>query len=606
MVTLTITDNGPGVDQGIRETLFEPFVSAGRQKGTGLGLTLTASIVAEHGGSAELVDSHPGETIFSHDSAARWRGSSLRRAASGERGEGGMSAKVQGNRSARVLRMPTAVVCLALATGSGAKQVLAQETNSGKAEQQMMRLAAAVAKTEAELQASQQQLQELRRELEALRQQMAREHAAAETTKSDTTAGVQSSANADAATARKTDEIGERQALQESQIATLDQSKVESESKYPVKLSGLILLTGFTNTAGVDIPSTPTFAADGTGSTGASLRQTILGVDARGPHLLGARSDADVRVDFSANANGAGYGGGSGVARLRTAHAALHWNRTVAWFALDRPLISPNVPTSLTAVAVPALGWSGNLWNWNPQLGVTHDVSLAGARQLRLQAALMDVSDPPSLASPAAPAANTVQPSLAERSRWPGVETRVALRGAAREDAAEFGFGGYFSPHQTIDGIRFNAWAGTVDLRLPLPARLELSGSGYLGQALGGLGGGGYKDYAYRTDPSGVFVQALDDAGGWTQLKQRLGQRLEWNAAFGLDNVFAGQLRPYASAAAAPYQNLARNRTATGNVIYRPSAYLLFSFEYRHLESAPVIGPASSANIFGIAAGYKF
>ena len=33
-------------------------------------------------------------------------------------------------------------------------------------------------------------------------------------------------------------------------------------------------------------------------------------------------------------------------------------------------------------------------------------------------------------------------------------------------------------------------------------------------------------------------------------------------------------------------QNLARNRTFTGNVIYSPSAYLLFSLEYRRLESS--------------------
>ncbi len=39
-------------------------------------------------------------------------------------------------------------------------------------------------------------------------------------------------------------------------------------------------------------------------------------------------------------------------------------------------------------------------------------------------------------------------------------------------------------------------------------------------------------------------------------------------------------------------QNLARNRTFTGNVIYSPSAYLLFSLEYRRLESFPVDGPS--------------
>jgi hypothetical protein len=41
-------------------------------------------------------------------------------------------------------------------------------------------------------------------------------------------------------------------------------------------------------------------------------------------------------------------------------------------------------------------------------------------------------------------------------------------------------------------------------------------------------------------------------------------------------------------------------------VIYSPSAYLLFSLEYRHLESSPVDGIPSSSNVIGLGAGYKF
>jgi hypothetical protein len=32
----------------------------------------------------------------------------------------------------------------------------------------------------------------------------------------------------------------------------------------------------------------------------------------------------------------------------------------------------------------------------------------------------------------------------------------------------------------------------------------------------------------------------------------------------------------------------------------------MFSFEYRHLESAPISGVTNAADIVGIAAGYKF
>jgi signal transduction histidine kinase len=63
-ISVSIADNGPGVAEEIRETMFDPFVSQGKQKGTGLGLTLAWSVAREHGGDVKLVSSSDGETIF--------------------------------------------------------------------------------------------------------------------------------------------------------------------------------------------------------------------------------------------------------------------------------------------------------------------------------------------------------------------------------------------------------------------------------------------------------------------------------------------------------------------------------------------------------------
>ena len=166
------------------------------------------------------------------------------------------------------------------------------------------------------------------------------------------------------------------------------------------------------------------------------MRQTVLGIDARGPHLFNAQTHADVRVDFDGGAVSDGtpanaYGGG--LLRLRTAHAALEWDHTQAFFSLDRPIVSPQSPTSLNAVAVPALGWSGNLWTWNPQVGVTQDFSLPGAQRIRVQAALIDVMNPPQIYNGAAAStASITTPTTAELSRWPGAEGRIAFLGGAR------------------------------------------------------------------------------------------------------------------------------------------------------------------------------
>jgi two-component system, NtrC family, nitrogen regulation sensor histidine kinase GlnL len=59
---VAIRDNGPGIPEDIRPHLFEAFVTS-KASGSGLGLSLVAKIVGDHGGLIE-VDSRPGRTEF--------------------------------------------------------------------------------------------------------------------------------------------------------------------------------------------------------------------------------------------------------------------------------------------------------------------------------------------------------------------------------------------------------------------------------------------------------------------------------------------------------------------------------------------------------------
>ncbi|HMG88196.1 MAG TPA: hypothetical protein VK574_20875 [Terracidiphilus sp.] len=467
-------------------------------------------------------------------------------------------------------------------------------------EVKVRQLTDALSKAQKQIEQSQRELDELRAQMTALQQQIASANPGA--SESD-------SARLSAAV----DQIREQQALEQTQIATHEQAKVESESKFPLKVSGLVLLTGFVNTALVDNPISPSIVLAGGGSTGASMRQTVLGLDARGPHLFNAQTHADVRVDFDGGAVSAGTTANAypeGLLRLRTAHADLEWDHTQVFFALDRPIVSPNTPTSFTAVAVPALGWSGNLWTWNPQVGVRQDFPLPGAQRFRTQAALIDVMNPVQIYAGSSSSTTPITtPTTAEMSRWPGAEGRLALLGGAEDSGLQLGAGGLFVPHQSIGGTRFNSWAGTLDYRIPLAAHAAISGSGYWGAALGGLGGGAFKDYVIAPDPLspiGYSFENLHALGGWTQFKARVNQQLEFNAALGTDQVPASELRPYAGSVTAYYLNLARSLTYTGNVIYRPSAYLTFSLEYRHLQSSPVNNYSTTGHIIGIATGYSF
>jgi signal transduction histidine kinase len=63
-IEIRIVDNGPGVAEVIREKLFQPFVSYGKQNGIGLGLAICQKIFQDHGGDARLESSQAGRTVF--------------------------------------------------------------------------------------------------------------------------------------------------------------------------------------------------------------------------------------------------------------------------------------------------------------------------------------------------------------------------------------------------------------------------------------------------------------------------------------------------------------------------------------------------------------
>jgi signal transduction histidine kinase len=61
---IRVADNGPGVPESIRSTLFNPFVSSGKTNGTGLGLAIVSKIVHDHGGRATVEHTSGAGTIF--------------------------------------------------------------------------------------------------------------------------------------------------------------------------------------------------------------------------------------------------------------------------------------------------------------------------------------------------------------------------------------------------------------------------------------------------------------------------------------------------------------------------------------------------------------
>jgi signal transduction histidine kinase len=63
-ITIAVADNGPGIADSIRDRLFHPFVSYGKENGTGLGLAVVQKIVQDHEGEIFVERTLQGRTVF--------------------------------------------------------------------------------------------------------------------------------------------------------------------------------------------------------------------------------------------------------------------------------------------------------------------------------------------------------------------------------------------------------------------------------------------------------------------------------------------------------------------------------------------------------------
>jgi len=66
-VHLHIADNGPGIPDQVRHNLFEAFSTHGKQKGLGLGMAITHSIITAHGGTIRFDTRNDQGTVFHID-----------------------------------------------------------------------------------------------------------------------------------------------------------------------------------------------------------------------------------------------------------------------------------------------------------------------------------------------------------------------------------------------------------------------------------------------------------------------------------------------------------------------------------------------------------
>jgi hypothetical protein len=405
--------------------------------------------------------------------------------------------------------------------------------------------------------------------------------------------------------------LEENQEVIEGKVDDQYQTKIESGSKYRLRLSGMVLLNIFQNHGLVDnqdFPqvvespqSDPLFVSSGT--FGGSLRQSQLKLQAFGPDIAGARTSADIEFDFAGGFPDEQWNGVSmGLMRLRTGRIRLDWTNTSVVAGQDGLFFVPLAPTSIASLATPALSYSGNLWTWTPQVRVEHRIPLAESSNIVVQAGILD-----SLTGDEPAQGYGRSPSWGELSGQPAYATRIAWSHRLFGQQLTIGVGGYYSRQnwgfdRTVDG-----WAGTTDVLIPFGRKFEFTGAFYRGRAVAGLGGGIGQSVLLNgsfISPATTFW-GLDSAGGWAQLKFRATPKLEINGAVGVENPFASELRLHKATSIYP-EIYTRNLSPMLNFIYQIRSDILLSIEYRWLQTSVLGSGENSAGHISLNMGYIF
>ena len=468
-------------------------------------------------------------------------------------------------------------------------------------QQQVIELRSAVAEMRAEASQYRAETLALRREMETARSQDAKSLDKSEMNP-DATAPVARSLE------DRVSSLEDTSTILTGKVDEQNQVKVESGSKYRVRLSGIVLMNLFGNRGSVDsidIPSyaVPTPSYGSNSNFGATLRQSELGLEVFGPQLAGARTSGSVQFDFSGGLPNTLNGVNFGTMRLRTASMRLDWTNTSFVVGQDNLFFSPLSPTSFASLSIPAFGYAGNLWGWIPQVRVEHRFNLTEGKSISVQGGVLDnlTGQPPNSQFDRLPQAG-------ENSGQPAYATRVAWSQSIGDEPLSFGVAGYYSPQNWGFNRRVDGWSGMMDWNIPISSRFSLSGELYRGRAVGGLGGGIGQSVIYSGDPRdpATQVRGLNSAGGWSQLKFKPIPKLEFNGAFGLDNPFAQDLQAFPQGVTVYGTALDQNRSALLNFILRPRSNLLFSAEYRHLRTLQTYGNAYTADQFNLMMGVLF
>lgn len=365
----------------------------------------------------------------------------------------------------------------------------------------------------------------------------------------------------------------------QTQLAELAQTKVQSTTRFPLKVFGTIHAHAFSNGGTpnwLDLPNLVAPPGLTPGTFSMALRQSRFGFAADGPTIGGVRTSGIVAMDFFGGIPGFQTGQVMGLPRLLVAYARFDGQHAAAEIGQDHTLLAPRDPTSLAGFAFPLLFRSGNLYLRAPQVRIEYSIAplmrVAGGIMAPVGGDLVDLDY------------RFVPPALGgERSRRPAVQARVEF-GTADPEArrrAAIGAAGHYGWERRNDGLA-KGWGSAVDFGARVD-KIGVAGEVFAGDNMDAFGAA-----------LGLDARA---AGGWAELQLIPTDRVSFNVGAGIDDINDARRAQLARR---------RNRSVYGNVIFSLTPEVQTSFEYRWLETLTA-GPAEQRNHhFDWVLAYKF
>jgi hypothetical protein len=381
--------------------------------------------------------------------------------------------------------------------------------------------------------------------------------------------------------------VEERLAVQESRTADLAQSKIETSQRIPVSLTGMLLFNAFRNGRYGGTLQDPVSAqlTPSAANTGATFRQTVLGLKFNGPNLPGGgTSSGSVYMDFW----GGSAAPNNNLFRLRLATLALTWKNTTITAGQDKPIMSPREPMTLAQVGLAPLTGAGNLWNWNPQMRIEQNIpfaSLGADTGVRAEAGVFQTTE-------VAPSASTTAVASTLEKWRPAYQGRFNFYHGSENHRYEIAPGFHFAQSHIL-GQSVPSRLFTLDWLAKPSEFFEFSGAFFKGENAAGLGS---LRQGMTLLPSGSIIP-VHATGSWGQISLFPVRRLSVHFYGGLESDRASDLLA---------NNIRRNMIYAGNLIYKLAPNILAAFEVSQNRTAYTVSGTRLNNHYDLALAYLF